>query len=238
MRGLRGYVRLRRAVPVVVVITVIAVGVVVWLDRRSEQLADNRAQLKSACAGLLPQGHLGQFLPKGEAGSLHQYGTMLDPGQQSRVLLDCRLSWGGDEEVTVRANALPARAEEAPGASDSDFPLRLPPSAQGTVKIDRSGAARAIASLVVECPKGLTGRVRPSKDLQVAVGLPVKVKDAYASELSPGNRRLVAGAAVRIANWITDRQKCGGAPLSTGPAAPVPASADAPRSRPSPPAAS
>ncbi|MER7000796.1 hypothetical protein ABT342_34675, partial [Streptomyces sp. NPDC000410] len=67
----------------------------VWFSAgRAQQRAANLDQLERACAGLLPGEQLRGFVPGNSAGALEEYGTMLDPGQESRALLDCTLSWG------------------------------------------------------------------------------------------------------------------------------------------------
>ncbi|MGW7367516.1 hypothetical protein ACWGI8_29880 [Streptomyces sp. NPDC054841] len=214
----RGKVRL--AVALTVLAALVAGGLPVALAvLHDRQLSDNRAQLERACAGLLPVAELGRFLPDDSAGVLTEYGTLLDPDQDSRALLDCRLSWGGgpekwepDAEVRVRGEALLAPVTEVPGERVGEFPFRLPPNAQGSLHLDdRLDGAEAIASLLLDCPKGLPGRVRPSRDLHVEVGFPADGEH----ELTEQERLLVAGTAVDVANRIAERHHCGTARLTT-----------------------
>ncbi|MFG3410051.1 hypothetical protein [Streptomyces sp. NPDC048142] len=53
---------------------------------RARQRAAHPTQLDRACAGSLPRERLRGLVPGGEAGVLEGYGTMLGPGQESRVL--------------------------------------------------------------------------------------------------------------------------------------------------------
>ncbi|MER7173993.1 hypothetical protein [Streptomyces mesophilus] len=187
----------------------------------------------------MPERDLREFLPDDSAGVLEEYGTMLDPGQESRALLDCSLSWGGgrwgpDAAVTVRAEALMAgqgdeKSESGEKDSDDeapyiplvdDFELPLPRGVQGsTVGGDRLEGSEVTASLRVECPKGLKGRVLPSRDLQVAVTLPAHAESEY--DVSHADRLRTARTAVRVANWVTEKQNCGTGSITTK-AAPAP----------------
>ncbi|MER6999510.1 hypothetical protein ABT342_27965, partial [Streptomyces sp. NPDC000410] len=94
MRGIRGRTLLLCAMVGGTIAAVVA-GVVVWFSAgRAEQRAANLDQLERSCAGLLPREPLRGFVPGNSTGALEEYGTMLDPGQESRALLDCTLSWG------------------------------------------------------------------------------------------------------------------------------------------------
>ncbi|WP_327353355.1 hypothetical protein [Streptomyces sp. NBC_01304] len=174
-------------------------------DRRDDLKAANKAHL-AACEGLLPQKYLAAFVPDGTPVHGEEFGSMLDPRQESRALLDCRLDLG----VQVRAEGLLG----APRASADDtypFPFRLPSGTRGLLADDNG----ARASLVVECPGGVQGRVRESKDFEVTVDLPTG-DDSY-GDPSKANRYRVARTAVRVANWVAARQKCGTDPLTTKP---------------------
>ncbi|MEV6393288.1 hypothetical protein AB0M39_00610 [Streptomyces sp. NPDC051907] len=241
MRGLlqgiwrRG--RTRWAVLSLALVVLAAGAAVARSVARGDQLSQNRAQLKEACQGLLPQERLRRHLPEDAAGTAEEYGTLLDPDQESRALLDCRLSWGGAARVWVRAEALGERRFQTPaddaseiagyavedergGGSEGRFPFRLPASATGTVQRGEvRGGTSAVASLLVSCPKGLKGRTGATRDLQVAVGLPVE------GRLSEEDRMLAARTAVSYANWITSRQRCGTPRLPVDAPAPQPAKA-------------
>ncbi|UFQ18843.1 MULTISPECIES: hypothetical protein [Streptomyces] len=192
---------------------------------REERLAANQRQLARACAGLLPR-ELGAFVPDDKSGVLDEFGTMLSPREESRALLDCTLSWGGgddawepDAQARVRAEA--ALTRTAPPPSDGSFGLPLPDSALGTVSTDdRLTGSTVSASLLADCPKGLTGRVRPSRDLLVTVDLP-SAEDEY--DVPEADRLLAARTAVRVADWVAKKQGCGGAPLRSASGAAAPA---------------
>ncbi|MEU7648004.1 hypothetical protein [Streptomyces huasconensis] len=205
---------------------------VTWLvvsraEDREERLAANQRQLARACAGLLPR-ELGAFVPDDRSGVLDEFGTMLSPREESRALLDCTLSWGGggdawepDAQARVRAEAVLTRT--APPPSDASFGLPLPDSALGTVSTDdRLTGSTVSASLLADCPKGLTGRVRPSRDLLVTVDLP-SAEDEY--DVPEEDRLLAARTAVRVADWVAKKQGCGGAPLRSASGAAAPARA-------------
>ncbi|MFI1394867.1 hypothetical protein [Streptomyces sp. NPDC020681] len=197
MRGVRP-----RWIALAAVIAVLAAAVVLVRSAVGEdELAGNRAQLKKACQGLLPQEELRPFLPDDSAGALVEYGTVLDPTQESRALLDCRLSRPG-AEVQIHAEAAvlgPDPAEQ----DQSAFPLALPPGAQGGLDVDEDDV---VARLFVVCPQGLTRRTAQTKDLQVTVSLP---KRPSQKDLRPAAR-----TAVSVADWINERQQCGGEPLA------------------------
>ncbi|MEV6753239.1 hypothetical protein [Streptomyces sp. NPDC051214] len=202
----------------VAVLALVAAGTGIAVARsqeREERLAANQDQLTHACAGLLP-GELRSFVPDDSAGVLEEYGTLLAPRQQSRALLDCTLTWGGgderwepDAQVRVRAQAVLGRAD-APGGG---FELPLPSSALGGVSTDdRLHGSQVSATLLTECPRGLSGRVRPSKDLLVAVDLPSRADDEY--DVPEADRLLASRTAVRVADWVSREQGCGGRPLA------------------------
>ncbi|MFK4103422.1 hypothetical protein ACI2L1_25765 [Streptomyces sp. NPDC019531] len=50
--------------------------------------AANRAQVKSACGGLLPYDELRSLVPDEIGGEASQYGTVLEPGEESRSLAE------------------------------------------------------------------------------------------------------------------------------------------------------
>ncbi|MFC8697282.1 hypothetical protein [Streptomyces parvus] len=220
------------------VLALVVAGTVGWFwADRAQQRADNLRQLDRACAGLLPGERLRGFVPGDGAGVLEEYGTMLDPGQESRALLNCTLSWGSGRwepahRVRIRAEArIAAQVEEAEAAEAgsrhiSDFPLPLPPGVTGSTGADdRVVGSEVSASLSVECPGGLSGRKAPSRTLQVSVELPSKADSEY--DVPAADHLLAARTAVATANWVTERQKCGAEPIRTD-ASPRPAAGPTP----------
>ncbi|MFH8489542.1 hypothetical protein [Streptomyces longisporoflavus] len=196
-------------------------GVAVSQSReRDARAAANQEQLARGCKGLFP-GELSSFVPDDSAGVLTEYGTMLAPRQQSRALLDCTLSWGGgaarvepDARVRVRAEAVLGRTD----APDGGFELPLPSSALGgSGAVDRRDGGEVSATLLAECPKGLSGRIRASKDLRVFVALPSRADSEY--DVSKADRLLAERTAVRVADRVSREQGCG-ARLLTGAAKP------------------
>jgi hypothetical protein len=165
----------------------VVAGVAVWFSAdRARQREANLDQLVSACAGLLPREQLRGFVPGDSAGALEEYGTMLDPGRESRALLDCTLSWGAgrwEPEALVRVEAQVAAQVAEADAGDRSvgaFPMPLPPGARGSTGADdRVNGSEVSASLQVERPRGLRGRSRPSKRFQVSVELPSKADSEY-----------------------------------------------------------
>ncbi|MCX4670858.1 hypothetical protein OG453_29890 [Streptomyces sp. NBC_01381] len=210
----------RRTWLLVAGVTVLAVAVAgtgIAVSRsmeHSEQLAADKEQLADACAGLLPEG-VGYLLPDDTAGELREYGTMLRPGQQSRALLDCTVRWGEDEaQVRVRAEAVLGQAA-APGGG---FAVPLPSSALGGAGgTDGIGPQQVSATLLASCPKGLTGRVRPSEDLLVSVDLPSSADNSY--DVPKSERLDASRTAVRAADWVSRKQGCGGQSLNVRKAA-------------------
>ncbi|WP_229703675.1 hypothetical protein [Streptomyces albiflavescens] len=167
----------------------------------------NRAQLKRACAGLLPYEELRGLVPDDVAGTVSQYGTMLEPDEDSRSLVNCSLTWPGHGSVRVRAVALISRmpttlrAEDIlPGGDDEGYEA---PGVTGRVGNDGR------TWVVAECPGGLEGRVREVSGMYVTadVDLPVPGKGKSAEYLADFR------TAVQVANGITAAQKCGGSPL-------------------------
>ncbi|MEU0393226.1 hypothetical protein ABZ208_10690 [Streptomyces sp. NPDC006208] len=181
---------------------------------RDGQLDDNRDRLRSACQGLLPHEELARRLPDDQDVVPDEYGTVLDPGQESRALLDCRLPWGAGREVRLRAEALLARQLALPGDSDGPFLYRLSTGAEGFVhRFERRGRAEAIASVLVHCPKGVRARGGRSTGVRVAVQLPADDRAA--------DRLLAARTALSFADWVTGRLGCGAAALRTTTRAPA-----------------
>ncbi|MEU3600689.1 hypothetical protein ABZ714_18515 [Streptomyces sp. NPDC006798] len=198
------------------------------LERR-DRLADNRAQLDRACRGLLPVERLRPYLPDGSRGRSAEYGTLLgtDPGQGTRALFDCRLSWGGGgprgengAEIMVRATAVGEPDQDTPALPrerGETFPLALPPSALGGSQLTGRWAA---ATLVFDCPTGITrhggGR---TNDIRVRAVLPrdrsadegADDRDGPARDLA--DRRAAARTAVAVADWVAERAGCGGTGL-------------------------
>ncbi|GAA2386687.1 hypothetical protein GCM10010420_06870 [Streptomyces glaucosporus] len=168
-------------------------------ERRAEVLSANRARAEKACAGLLPVGHLAEFLPDDSAVRTAQYGTLLDPGQESRALVDCRLGWNDGEQVQVRVAPWSPRDEEPDGEYPEPFPYRLPDGFSGGMS---EGGWDAV--LRIACPKAPPGRFRLGTDLKVSVGMPVDEED---------DGLPVADWAVRIADWVSERRGCGTEPL-------------------------
>ncbi|WP_055527311.1 hypothetical protein [Streptomyces alboniger] len=219
LRAVRGRTWL---IACVVTLSVLVSGVT-WLavsrsEDRQERFAANQRQLARACAGLLPD-ELGDFVPDDEPGVLDEFGTMLRPRHESRALLDCTLSWGGgddawepDARARVRAEAVLTRTSPPP--LDGSFGLPLPDSALGAVSVDdkQLDGSTVTASLLADCPKGLSGRVRPSRDLLVTVDLP-SAADEY--DVPKAERLLASRTAVRVADWVSRRQGCGGEPLAS-----------------------
>ncbi|MEV5612717.1 hypothetical protein [Streptomyces sp. NPDC052225] len=164
-------------------------------------LAANRAQLKRACAGMLPYEELRPFVPDAVAGRVDEYGTELEPGEQSRSAAHCTVAWPGHGEVRVTAvpvlSELPDSVEVEDLAPGEYGPEREAPGLTGTT------AKQGGVWLLAECPAGLRGQVRPTGLLHVdaAVDLP------RAGTLADFR------TAVHVANKITARQKCGGSPL-------------------------
>lgn len=143
--------------------------------------AANRVQLKRACAGLLPYEELRGLVPDDVAGAVSQYGTMLEPDEDSRSLVNCSLTWPGHGSVRVRAVALisrmpmTVRAEDIlPGGDDEGY------EALGvTGRVGKDGRTWVVA----ECPGGLEGRVREVSGMYVTadVDLPVPGKGSRPS---------------------------------------------------------
>ncbi len=147
---------------------------------------------------------------------------MLDPGQESRALLDCTLSWGEgrwepEALVQVRAEALIAAQVAAADEGDRSigaFPIPLPAGVRGgTGADDRVNGSEVTASLQVECPRGLRGRSRPSERFQVSVELPSKADSGY--DVPASDHLVAARTAVGVANWVIGRQNCGREPIGT-----------------------
>ncbi|MEU7580221.1 hypothetical protein AB0B50_21795 [Streptomyces sp. NPDC041068] len=225
-KGALRAVRRRTWLLAALVVTVLVAASATWFavstaEDRDELMAARQEQLERGCAGLLP-GELSSFATTDGPGVLVEFGTMLRPRQESRALLDCTLSWGDvedawepDAQARVRAEAVLTRTASAP-MLDGGFELPLPDSALGSVTTeDRLRGSTVSASLLVDCPKGLTGRVRPARDLLVAVDLP---STADENHVPKDDRLLASRTAADVANWVTRKQGCGVEPLSTEPA--------------------
>ncbi|MER5226765.1 hypothetical protein [Streptomyces flaveus] len=159
-------------------------------------LTANRAQLKRACGGLLPYEELRSAVPDEAPGTLDQYGTMLDPEQESRSLLNCTLSWKGHGSIHVQAVAL---TSHLPYEVKTDDLLAEGYEAPGIT--GRYANEDRDLWIVAECPKGLTGRVRPVTQMYVT---------AYVEETPI---RTQFRTAVAVANAIAAEQGCGIKPL-------------------------
>ncbi|MFE0176584.1 hypothetical protein ACFWZ2_30135 [Streptomyces sp. NPDC059002] len=234
-RGAPRAARKRTWLVVTALVVLVVASSVTWFlvaddQERDEVRAANADQFTRACAGLLPE-EMRPFVSDDERGALDEFGTMLRPGQESRALLDCTLSWGGggdawepDAQARVRAEAV--LGSTAPPTLDGGYELPLPETALGAVSVDdRLRGSTVTASVLADCPKGLTGRVRPARDLLVTVDLP-----SHSDEYDvPKSERLVASrTAADVANWVTRKQGCGSRPLPTEPAA-AGSPADAPK---------
>ncbi|MER6456686.1 hypothetical protein ABT270_29395 [Streptomyces sp900105245] len=186
--------RLRLPLAGAVALAVAASGLTLAWPDEGGHLTANRAQLRRACGGLLPYGELAGRVPDAVRGKLDQYGTLLQPGEESRSLLNCTLDWQGHGGVHVEAatlvNHLPyelktedllAPGHEVPGVTgrDSDDEGRL--------------------WVVAECPAGLTGRARPSTQMYVSVGM------------DKASVRTRFRIAVEVAAGIAEREHCGSA---------------------------
>ncbi|MCQ8191425.1 hypothetical protein [Streptomyces rugosispiralis] len=222
MRGLWGRVWQRRT-PLVVLMAVVGIAgaVLVTRDTDGGHLAANRAQLRKACDGTLPYGDLERLVRDERPGELRQHGTMLAPGQESRSLLDCSLSWGDGYGVTVHAEALVSDVPEAVETRD----LLEPAGGRGTfVAPGTTGQyGKRGAWLVADCLGGLGGRVRPTTDLYVTARVTDGTDSAdEADEAAAGNGKpdratalLGFRTAVHVANALTKAQHCGSGPLTT-----------------------
>ncbi|NGO78262.1 hypothetical protein G6045_21725 [Streptomyces sp. YC504] len=205
----------RRKVPLTVGLALVLIvgAAVVFLssgDADDEHLARNRAQLKNACGGLLPYAELRDLVPGDVRGEVHAYGTQLTPGEESRSLLSCEVTWPDRGRVEVRAAPVLSRLPEpvtleaaelvASAGVDADYEA---PGVTG-----RSGEA-AVTWLVAECPAGLGARARDVSAMYVT---------ATVDRFGAGARKLGAEAralrefrtAVDVANALTKAQKCGG----------------------------
>ncbi|MGV9312033.1 hypothetical protein ACWDR0_07535 [Streptomyces sp. NPDC003691] len=189
---------------------------------RRARLADNRAQLQQACRGLLPQDVLRPYLPDGSRGRLVEYGTTLgtDPAHGTRALFDCRLSWEGGgprgehgAAAEIRAVALTrpdGSTPDLPQTPDTAFPLVLPPSALGATT---ARERMVFATIVVTCPDGRRGPGGSGRDLQVRAGLPRAPAEGPGGAARRTELLAVSRTAVAVADWVTARLGCGGAPL-------------------------
>ncbi|WP_405709571.1 hypothetical protein [Streptomyces sp. NBC_00046] len=204
--------RLRKPLFIGLPLLLLVTGVVVFfsgVDRSDGHghSAANRAQLQRACAGLLPYEELRGLVPDDVAGEVSQYGTVLEPGEDSHSLVNCSVTWPGHGSVRVQAVALISempmtlRAEDIlPGVDNDGY------EARGlTGRVDERGRTWVVA----ECPGGLAGRAREVSGMYVTadVDLPVPGKGKPAGYLYDFR------TAVQVANGITAAQKCGGSPL-------------------------
>lgn len=194
-----------------VLLTSGAVGVFLGVDDSGGgHAAANRAQLKRACAGLLPYEELSSLVPDDVEGEVSQYGTVLAPDEESRSLVNCAVTWPGLGSVRVRAAALVSsmpmsvKLEDiAAGAEDGEGSYEVPGL---TGRVDEDGRAWIVA----ECAGGLDGQVRDVSAMYVTadVDLPVPGKGKSAKHL------VGFTTAVQVANGITEMQNCGGTPLA------------------------
>ncbi|MFD8821959.1 hypothetical protein ACFV1C_06325 [Streptomyces sp. NPDC059605] len=112
----------RKPLSIGVPLVAVVAGAVFFLDVDREDggghSAANRAQLKRACAGPLPYEELRDRVPDEVDGEANQYGTVLDPGEESRSLMNCPVTWPGHGSVWVRAVALVSRIPMTVRAED------------------------------------------------------------------------------------------------------------------------
>jgi hypothetical protein len=157
---------------------------------------------------LLPYEELKGLVPDEVAGEVSQYGTMLEPGQASRSLVRCAVTWPGHGSVQVRAvpliSPLPmsVTAEEiAAGGGEQEYEV---PGLTGRAGEDD------LPWIVAECPGGLDGQVREVSGMYVVadVDRPDSGKGEQARYLTDFR------TAVQVANGITARQECGDTPLA------------------------
>ncbi|MEU1801472.1 hypothetical protein [Streptomyces sp. NPDC019937] len=193
-----------------VLITALVTGAVIAIGAQGGgHLAANRDQLRKACDGALPYGDLERLVRDARPGELEQHGTMLAPGRESRSLLDCSLSWGGGNEVTVHAEAL---VSDVPQGMETRQIVGPGPGATFTAPGTTGRYGARGAWLVADCLGGLDGRVRPTTDLYVTA----KVTDGSAAEAGGADATTALTGfrtAVHVANAITRTQRCGGPPL-------------------------
>ncbi|MFI6013086.1 hypothetical protein ACIBAG_30445 [Streptomyces sp. NPDC051243] len=206
--------RLRKPLLIVLPLVLLLSGavVVVFVDGAmgGGHAAANRAQLKRACAGLLPYEELSSLVPDEVEGEVSQYGTVLQPDEQSRSLVNCAVTWPGYGSVRVRAAALvptmpmSVKLEDiAAGAPDGEGSYEVPGL---TGRVDEDGRAWIVA----ECAGGLDGQVRDVSAMYVTadVDLPAPGKG------KPAEHLVDFTTAVQVANGITEMQDCGGTPLA------------------------
>ncbi|MFD4559929.1 hypothetical protein ACFWP5_37395 [Streptomyces sp. NPDC058469] len=160
----------------------------------SGHLAANRAQLKKACGGLLPYDELSDRVPDDARGSLDQYGTLLQPGQESRSLLNCSLEWGDRGGVHVEAATLVNHLPYALKTDDLLSPGYEAPGVTGRASDDDGNIW-----IVAECPNGLAGRARSASQMYVSVGV------------SKASVHTEFRVAVQVANAVARREHCGSA---------------------------
>ncbi len=224
MRGLWGRARQRRK-PLVVLMAVVGIAGAVLATRDSGggHLAANQAQLRKACDGTLPYGDLERLVRDERPGKLREHGTMLAPGQESRSLLDCSLSWGDGHGVTVHAEALVSDVPQAVETRD----LLEPAGGHGTfVAPGTTGQyGKRGAWLVTDCLGGLGGRVRPTTDLYVTARVTDGTEgtegggdadEATSRSGKPDRATALLGfrTAIQVANVLTKAQHCGSGPLT------------------------
>ncbi|QLH24210.1 hypothetical protein [Streptomyces sp. Rer75] len=205
MGGLTDRVWLRYAI-LFVLITALVTGAVIAIGGKGGgHLAANRDQLRRACDGALPYGDLERLVRDARPGELRQHGTMLAPGRESRSLLDCSLSWGGGNAVTVHAEAL---VSDVPQGMETRQIVDPGPGGTFTAPGTTGRYGARGAWLVADCLGGLDGRVRPTTDLYVTARVTDGRTGADRTTALTGFR-----TAVHVANAITRAQRCGGRPL-------------------------
>ncbi|MFP8943888.1 hypothetical protein ACLIYM_20970 [Streptomyces fenghuangensis] len=213
----------------------VVTAVIVYSTWDDEYPKANRAQVRKACAGLLPAAHLDPFLPRDSAVTHGQYGTLLEPGHESRAFIDCRLDWtddGGKGDRGVHMRAEPWGPDDVlPSVEDGDvlpFPYRLPDGSRGVITVhDTYGDTKRVGVVLqVACPRGDFERFRLGTDVKVSVELPMRVHDEDDDGHTDGpveeELRLAVRSAVHAADRVREHQACGTAPL--GKLSPAPGS--------------
>ncbi|MDH6439619.1 hypothetical protein M2158_008160 [Streptomyces sp. SAI-144] len=162
--------------------------------------------MKSACGGLLPYGDLRSLVPDAVVGEVSQYGTVLEPGEESRSLVNCAVTWPGHGSVRVRAAALVSpmpmsvKVEDImAGAEEESYEV---PGVTGRAGEDGQ------AWIVAECAGGLESQVRKVSQMYVTADVDLSVS----GKGKQGRDLMGFRTAVHVANGITGRQKCGGFP--------------------------
>ncbi|MFF5017261.1 hypothetical protein [Streptomyces sp. NPDC001165] len=197
--------RLRLSLAAALALGLVAAGLTLVLRDQGGHLAANRAQVKRACGGLLPYDELHDHIPDDARGTLDQYGTLLQPGQECRSLLNCTLEWEGHSGLHVEAAKLVNHLPYEVKTEDL-----LAPGHEAIGVTGRHSDEKGTLWIVAECPKGLTGRARPASQMYVTVGM------------EKASVRTEFRIAVDIADGIAEREHCGTTSAPSGTALKVP----------------